>query len=137
MKKLILYLTLITVTIVCILSFSACGTSSDGTTVPETTPKDAETTAPVTTEDPTKELRVLISSDVHCTDLQTWYGVNYRTRMQHWVDSVLKEHKENPFDLVVINGDISLDYWINGGRVIEVPKFRPGVPLEEQITKLW
>ena len=25
----------------------------------------------------------------------------------------------------------------NGGRVIEMPKFRPGVPLEEQITKLW
>ena len=26
---------------------------------------------------------------------------------------------------------------VNGGRVIEMPKFRPGVPLEEQITKLW
>ena len=136
MKKLILYLTLITVTIVCILSFSACGTSSDGTTVPETTPKDAETTAPVTTEDPTKELRVLISSDVHCTDLQTWYGVNYRTRMQHWVDSVLKEHKENPFDLVVINGDISLDYWINGGRVIDRGSGTSKVFIDQYLSQL-
>ena len=39
-----------------------------------------------------------------------WYGVDNETRLQIWVDEILAEHKKQPFDLILINGDISLDY---------------------------
>ena len=54
--------------------------------------------------------RILITSDIHYTDLGTWYGVDNETRLQLWVDEILAEHKKQPFDLILINGDISLDY---------------------------
>ncbi|MBO5273998.1 MAG: metallophosphoesterase [Clostridia bacterium] len=56
------------------------------------------------------EYRVLLTSDIHCTDLMTWYGVSDHDRLQHWVDTVLAEHKAQPFDLILIGGDVSLDY---------------------------
>lgn len=55
-------------------------------------------------------LRILITSDIHCTDLETWYGVSNHRRMEHWLRCVLEEHEKQPFDLIVIPGDISLDY---------------------------
>ena len=54
--------------------------------------------------------RVLITSDIHCTDLEDWYGVSDEARMEHWLRSVLAEHEKHPFDLILIPGDISLDY---------------------------
>ena len=54
--------------------------------------------------------RVLITSDIHCTDLEDWYGVADADRMEHWLREVLAEHEREPFDLIVIPGDISLDY---------------------------
>ena len=54
--------------------------------------------------------RILITSDIHCTDLEAWYGVSDHDRMEHWLNSVLLEHKKEPFDLILIPGDISLDY---------------------------
>lgn len=57
-----------------------------------------------------KNYRILITSDIHYTDLGTWYVVDNETRVQLWVDEILKEHKKQPFDLILINGDISLDY---------------------------
>lgn len=54
--------------------------------------------------------RVLLTSDIHCTDLETWYGVSDEDRLQHWLEEVLAEHARHPFDLILINGDISLDY---------------------------
>ncbi len=53
--------------------------------------------------------RVLISSDPHCTDLLDWYGVSNEARMELWLESILAEHERQPFDLIIINGDISLD----------------------------
>lgn len=97
-----------------IVLFTACGDSESTTEAPEST-----TEAPDTTEKPTDDLRVIISSDIHYTYLQEWYGTSYNVRIQHWVDTIKKEHAENPIDLLVINGDISLDYWINGGSVIK------------------
>ncbi len=57
-------------------------------------------------------LRILLTSDMHCTDLygREWYGLTNEERMQHWVDVVLKEHSSDPFDAILIPGDISLDY---------------------------
>ena len=54
--------------------------------------------------------RVLLTSDIHCTDLDDWYGVGNDERMQLWLDTVLEEHEKHPFDLILIVGDISLDF---------------------------
>ena len=62
--------------------------------------------------------RILISSDLHCTDLREYHGTDYATRMQHWVDSVLEEHRREPIDLIVINGDVSLDHCEGGGAIL-------------------
>lgn len=56
------------------------------------------------------ERRILITSDIHCTDLETWYGVSNAERMEHWLRQILGEHERQPFDLILIPGDISLDY---------------------------
>ena len=57
-----------------------------------------------------KNYRILITSDMHYTDLGTWYGISNEERLQHWVNEILAEHTRQPFDLILINGDISLDY---------------------------
>ena len=54
--------------------------------------------------------RVLLTSDIHCTDLEDWYGIRDEVRMERWLEDVLAEHARQPFDLILINGDISLDY---------------------------
>ena len=65
---------------------------------------------------PLADHRVLLTSDMHYTYLQTWYGVTPEERMQAWVDAILYEHSLRPFDLIVIGGDTSLDHWKwNGG----------------------
>ncbi len=119
---------------------SASPSPTSTKTTEEITPTDTEAPLPTETPIPTEpvlaDLRVLISSDIHCTDLQEWYGTAYRIRMQHWVDAVLKEHKENPFDLLVINGDISLDYWINGGSVITKGKGTAKIFVDEYLSQL-
>ncbi len=61
------------------------------------------------------DFRVLISSDIHCTHLLEWYEVDYRDRMQLWVDAVLYEHEQQPIDLIILNGDLSLDHWAHSG----------------------
>ena len=33
------------------------------------------------------------------------------TRIRMWLDGILEEHANDPFDLIIIAGDISLDYW--------------------------
>lgn len=115
------------------------------TSLPTTPDKSFSPSVDTNTENPTViidpkpqlfDLRVMISSDIHCTDLQQWYGVDYRSRMQHWVDTVLKEHNENPFDLIVINGDISLDYWVNGGSVITKGEGTAKIFVNEYLSQL-
>ena len=88
----------------------------------EPTPDDTPTDTPNDTSDipadpepepePEPEAptyRVLIASDTHCTDLMDWYGLTNEERMELWYDSVMAEHKRDPFDLIIIAGDISLD----------------------------
>lgn len=57
--------------------------------------------------------RILLTSDIHDTDLETWYGVSNAARLEHWLRQVLAEHEKMPFDLILIPGDISLDYHAN------------------------
>ena len=65
------------------------------------------------------EYRVLISSDQHFTYRNNWYNVTPEDRLQMWVDAVLEEHARRPFDLIILNGDYSLDYWGSGGSVLK------------------
>jgi hypothetical protein len=84
----------------------------------ETTEKtEDETDAPQPPARPEGTFRVLVTSDLHYTNLGSgYYGVNRNDRLQAWVDDVLAEHARSPFDLIVVNGDVSLDYWgWNGG----------------------
>ena len=68
------------------------------------------------------ELRVLITSDLHYQNLgniNTLTGLSKEERLKKWVDYVNKEHAEDPFDLIVINGDLTLDYCAeSGGEVL-------------------
>ena len=84
--------------------------------VPQT---DATTTTTVfTPSEPApggQSYRILFSSDIHCTDLRTFGNIENDKRMQHWVDSILAEHARQPIDLLIINGDTSLDHVEGGG----------------------
>ena len=57
--------------------------------------------------------RILLTSDIHDTDLETWYGISNAARLEHWLRQVHAEHEKMPFDLILIPGDISLDYHAN------------------------
>lgn len=46
--------------------------------------------------------RILITSDIHCTDLEDWYGIRNEARMEHWLRCVSLEHEKHPFDLILI-----------------------------------
>ena len=58
-------------------------------------------------------MRILLTSDMHDTDLETWYGVSNEDRLEHWLRRIHEEHGKMPFDLILIPGDISLDYHNN------------------------
>ena len=126
MKKKLFFFLLLVFSIV----FSACQptsqdndyTSQNDTTSDESTTEDFQNTTEETTEDqtvntPTRDYRILITSDIHYTDLTPYYGVDRDTRIQYWVDAIWEEHEKKPFDLILILGDVSLDYWgwNNGG----------------------
>lgn len=70
--------------------------------------------------------RILLSSDIHCNDLQTWYGVSNADRMQHWVNCVKAEHEKHPIDLLLLLGDFSLDHWMYGGQWLKHQKSGTG-----------
>ena len=46
------------------------------------------------------QYRILITSDIHCTDLETWYGVSNAERMEHWLRQIRREQEDQPFDLI-------------------------------------
>ena len=97
---------------VLILVFSACSEKTpnkpaDSTT---TTENNGDNTPQARTD-----FRVLLSSDIHCTFLNKWYGLSNEDRMEHWVNSVLAEHERHPIDLIIFPGDLSLDHWGGSG----------------------
>lgn len=61
----------------------------------------------------------MIASDIHNTKLAEWYGVTNEERMERFVDFVSSEHERDPFDLILLLGDYSLDYWMDGGSWID------------------
>ncbi len=134
------------------LVFAGCN-SAPSTSDEETTAADAQTdvtetppeTEPQIQQNPgdalvyetdDTNLRVLLTSDTHYTHLMEWYGTDEDTRMQHWVDTIKKEHAENPFDLILIMGDLSLDHWATGGSVINEGVSTAKVYLEKYVSQL-
>ena len=57
------------------------------------------------------DFRILLTSDMHHTYLETNYNLSTKARMNAWVKAIKKEHEKRPFDLIVIMGDMSLDFW--------------------------
>jgi 3',5'-cyclic AMP phosphodiesterase CpdA len=113
--------------LICLLCLLLCGSMLFGCApTEEPAPETDDQTQPEQQPDPEPEpepepepvrtdFRVLLSSDIHCTHLLEWYGVNYRDRMQLWVDAIIAEHEERPIDLLILNGDLSLDHWQHNG----------------------
>lgn len=109
--------------LVLLASFVACDsekepnaneTSGEQTTAETEAPTEADT-EPQTDPSNDGNVRVLIASDLHYTYLETYFGLPAEDRMQHFVDSVLLEHKNQPIDLLIIAGDTSLDHWFTKG----------------------
>lgn len=97
---------------------------NDDPNTPEETTESATIGQIIETDPPKTEnkepeddgrLRILVTADVHYTYQEIWYGVHQDVRMQHWVDSIKEEHEKNPFDLIVVAGDTSLDHWAAKG----------------------
>ena len=117
MKKILRSLFYLLLVSAMMFSFAACtgNSADDGETTPTPEPTQEQTPATPTdipsTPAPTgpDTYRILISSDPHCTDLLDWYGVSHEARMELWIKNVLAEHERQPFDLIIIAGDISLD----------------------------
>ena len=106
--------------------------SSEVATTPSMTPP-----APPEQPQPTGEVyRILFSSDVHCTDLRTYSNVENDTRLQHWVDSILAEHAREPIDLLVINGDTSLDHVEGGGAILSGRAVTTQTLIDDYISQL-
>lgn len=104
-------------------------TSDTPTEAPTDTISEEETTAmPNNATD--ENYRIIISSDVHYTYLEAWYGWTSEDRMQHWVDSIIEEHAKKPIDLVIIAGDTSLDHWLANGSYV-----KDGISTTETLVK--
>ena len=106
-------LSLLLALLLCTSVLLACNNEPTPDTTPDDQPIDDTSDTPVEPEpEPEPEAptyRILIASDTHCTDLLEWYGLTNEDRMELWYDSVMAEHERQPFDLIIINGDISLD----------------------------
>ena len=114
--KNLLFLRVISLVLALLLCMSALLGCNDQP-VPDNTPDDPGTDdTPDTPDEPEPEpepeaptYRVLLTSDMHCTDLMDWYGLSNEERMDIWYNSVWEEHERQPFDLIIIAGDLSLD----------------------------
>ncbi len=99
----------------------------------KTSGEDGATT---TWEDEEVQYRVCITSDVHYTPLNDGFGWNYEERVQLWVDTILEEHEKEPFDLIIINGDVSLDWRANGGTVLKQGTSTTAEFIEKYVSQL-
>lgn len=88
--------------------------TSEGTKMTETTTPPSKYNVDLTNEAEVFEnadFRILLTSDMHHNYLETYYGLTSKGRMNAWVNAIKAEHEKRPFDLIVIMGDTSLDFW--------------------------
>ena len=55
--------------------------------------------------------RILIASDLHHCEL-VWYDVNTDDRMQRMIKAFNDEYEKEPYDMLLLLGDYSLDFWV-------------------------
>ena len=122
-KNRLLRIFLLAMTLPLLLGAVACVPEDEPVTDPAT---ESSTPEETTSEEPTEEstepvepkpdpatdgkLRVMMASDLHYTTIETYFGWDPDTRMQHFVDSLLLEHEREPIDLLILAGDLSLDH---------------------------
>lgn len=122
MKKCPIRLIACLLVLVTLVGLTACSKDippqSDATDTEEQTtveaPTEADTMPPA---DPSTDgsFRVILASDLHYTTIETYYTWSPDKRMQHFVDTLLLEHKANPIDLLIFVGDLSLDHLFKKG----------------------
>lgn len=54
---------------------------------------------------------IIMMSDIHLEDYNNWYGMNSFKRIEKMTDDLIAFDKENPYDHLMILGDMSLDFW--------------------------
>lgn len=54
--------------------------------------------------------RILLTSDIHYCDMR-WHGLDTKTIMTRMIDALQAEYNKEPYDLLLMLGDYSLDHW--------------------------
>jgi 3',5'-cyclic AMP phosphodiesterase CpdA len=54
--------------------------------------------------------RVLLMSDIHYCHM-TWHGQDAKTIMGHMINALNEEYRKEPYDMILMLGDYSLDHW--------------------------
>lgn len=54
--------------------------------------------------------RIIIASDIHYCQ-RDWYGVDKDARMEHFLSALQAEYDRDPYDMILLLGDYSLDHW--------------------------
>ena len=55
--------------------------------------------------------RVLVASDIHLCHVD-WYGMENSKRVKRFIEDVKKEYEKDPFEMLLLLGDYSLDHWV-------------------------
>ena len=55
--------------------------------------------------------RVLVASDIHLCHVD-WYGMENAKRVRRFIEDVKKEYEKDPFEMLLLLGDYSLDHWV-------------------------
>ena len=122
----------LTLVLVLTLLLTGCGAEDKKEPIVTITADQTQEEAPEQRTD----YRVLITSDMHCTFVNKWYGLSNEERMQHWVDSVLAEHERHPIDLIIFAGDLSLDFWGGSGTYERFEKSTTAEFIEKYVSQL-
>ena len=103
----------------------------------QTPPAEDSTPDPEPEPEPEPErFRIIMSPDMHMTRLLDWNGLTTEDRAQMWIDSILEEHESDPIDLVVLQGDITLDHWAHGGNHIKDGSSDTEIFVDEYLSQL-
>ena len=55
--------------------------------------------------------RILMASDLHHCEM-VWYNVESSDRMQRMIKAFNDEYEKEPYDMLLLLGDYSLDIWV-------------------------
>ncbi len=57
--------------------------------------------------------RIILASDIHNCHVD-WYGISNEERMERFVRHMCEEYEKDPYELILLLGDYSLDFWAWG-----------------------